>query len=421
MFNHSGQHNSRPHWRRASATLCLGALALLPALVAETTLPQPRLLPAELVNKPALAPAVAIPVAPLGFTAPNPAYLGERHQMASLDFVDEDHLLFSFRVPALLHRDQNGNASSDEMHQIRAVVLALPSGAVDTEALWTLHDHVRYLWMLSGGHFLLRDGNGVSEGDRRLELKPLLRFPGPLLWLDLDPGQKLMASDSFEPGTHPAPSGSEEQDEAETGSSSHKDIVVRILQRETGKVLLVTRLRQSLRLPVSSDGYIEVLRGRGLDWQLNLNQFNGSVLTAAHLQSTCTPGPEFLTRTLLVSSFCGISGERRLAGLSTSGQTLWIDEMASTSIWPQMVHSANGARLAQISLITQRPLAANAPFGPEDVRGQMVRVLDAATGAPVFSISASPVLDVAGNVALSPSGRRLAVLRNGSLEVYDLP
>lgn len=417
MLNHSGNPTFRPRRWRASAALCLGTLAFLPVLAAQMPLPQPRLLPAELVNKPAQAPAVSIPVAPLGFTAPNPAYLGERHQMASLDFVDEEHLLFSFRVPALLHRDQSGNASSDELHQIRAVVLALPTGAVDTEALWTLHDHVRYLWMLSGGHFLLRDGNGVSEGDRRLELKPLLRFPGPLLWLDLDPGQKLMASDSFEPSAHPADSNN--PDESETGS--RKDIVVRILQRESGKVLLVTRLRQSLRLPVSSDGYIEVLRGRGLDWQLNLNQFNGSVLTAAHLQSTCTPGPEFLTRSLLVSSFCGISGERRLAGLSTSGQTLWIDEMAPTSIWPQMVHSANGARLAQISLITQRPLAANAPFGPEDVRGQMVRVLDAATGAPVFSISASPVLDVAGNVALSPSGRRLAVLRNGALEVYDLP
>ncbi|WP_420238962.1 hypothetical protein ACOBR2_05030 [Telmatobacter bradus] len=417
MFLHSGNSTSRP-LRRALATLCLGTLIFLPALRAQSTAPRPRLLAAELVEKPVLTPAVSIPVAPLGFTAPNSAYLGERHQMASLDFVDENHLLFSFRVPALLHRDDRGNSSSDELHQVRALVLALPSGAVDTETLWTLHDHVRYLWMLNDGHFLLRDGNGVSEGDRQLETKPLLRFPGQLLWIDLDPSQQYLACDSFEPLAKSSPASSDDDDSA---SSSHKDIAVRILQRESGKVLLVSRVRSSFRLPVNEDGYLEVLRDRGLNWLLNLNQFDGTVRTAAQIQSTCTPGPEFLTRTRMVSSICGLAGEQRLAGLTTSGKMLCVDELAPASIWPQLIHSADGSRLAQISLITHAPLSASSPFDPEDVKGQMVRVLDAASGESIFTISASPALDVAGNVALSPSGSRLAVLRNGALEVYDLP
>src|SRR5579863_6931360 len=41
-------------------------------------------------------PAFTIPIEPLGFTAPAPFYLGTRSTLASLDFLDEDHLLFTF-------------------------------------------------------------------------------------------------------------------------------------------------------------------------------------------------------------------------------------------------------------------------------------------------------------------------------------
>ena len=34
---------------------------------------------------------------------------------------------------------------------------------------------------------------------------------------------------------------------------------------------------------------------------------------------------------------------------------------------------------------------------------------------------ASPVLTAGQNVALSPDGKRFAIVRNGAVEVYDLP
>jgi hypothetical protein len=49
--------------------------------------------------------AFTVPVDPLGFSAPGAIYLGERSALVSLDFLDEDRLLFTFRVPGLLHRD----------------------------------------------------------------------------------------------------------------------------------------------------------------------------------------------------------------------------------------------------------------------------------------------------------------------------
>ena len=128
----------------------------------------------RLPQKPSIPPALSIPVEPLGFSAPGAIYMGQRNCMVSLDFLDENHLLFTFRVPGLMHRE----ASSEwtEERQIRAVVLALPSGTVAAEALWTVHDRVRYLWMLKDGHFLLRDRDGLSQGDAALNLSEKFVF-----------------------------------------------------------------------------------------------------------------------------------------------------------------------------------------------------------------------------------------------------
>lgn len=80
-------------------------------------------------DKPSVPPTWSIPLDPLGFTSPGAIYLGARNSLASLDFLDEDHLLFTFRVPGLLHRDTSNGEESDE-RQIRAIVLTLPLGAV---------------------------------------------------------------------------------------------------------------------------------------------------------------------------------------------------------------------------------------------------------------------------------------------------
>ena len=93
---------------------------------------RPRDLPDRLPDRPSIPPAFSIPIEPLGFSAPGPIYLGQRNSLASLDFLDENRLLFSFRVPGLMHREAGENAGSDE-RQIRAVVLGLPEGTVTAE------------------------------------------------------------------------------------------------------------------------------------------------------------------------------------------------------------------------------------------------------------------------------------------------
>jgi hypothetical protein len=404
-----------------------------------------RFLVGKFPDKPSLPPAWSIPVEPLGFTAPGAIYLGSRNALASLDFLDENHLLFTFRVPGLLHRDTTNGQDSDE-RQIRAVVLALPQGTVETETLWTVHDRVRYLWMLKNGHFLLRDRNNLLVGDAALVLKPFLDFPGPLLRLELDPAQKFMVTNSREPVAEPpkpglgpspgspatgpgrwggSPSNAQasvtSDEDSDTTEGGHPEMVVRILRRESGEVMLVSRVRSTIHLPINSIGYIENLRGRGTQWVLNLGYFTGGSRMLGSVDSACEPDDNFVSEQEILVTGCGPGGESKLIAMSTEGRTLWVSQAPSTEIWPQLTVAPNGSRLAWATLDVNHAVNSYAPIGAEDVKEQSVTVFDAASGDIALVTPLAPILDAGGNVAISPSGRRVAVINAGAIQVFELP
>jgi len=427
-------------WRRvAGLWMCVGlSLAAAGALAgvvaqAQSALfepelskpPKERALPGRFADKPSIAPSWSIPVEPLGFAAPGPIYMGSRYAMASLDFLDEDHLLFTFHVPGLLRRD---NREGDE-RQIRAMVLELPSGAVRADTRWTVHDHARYLWMLKGGHFLVRDRESVFEGDASLVLKPVLHFPGPLLWLDLDPAQSLVVTDSIEPAA--APGGDGDVPSPETASASLSadgedaaaapDYVLRILRRASGQVMLVSRVRELLHLPINSDGYLESLRGLHEDWELNLHYFTGGSRIVGSVESTCAPGSEFISDREALVTGCSDDGGDSLTAMTTDGQKLWAVRTPATAVWPQVTMAPNGSRIAREVLAVTQAINAFSPLSTDDIKGQEVTVFDAATGEVALEAQASPILDIGGNVAISPTGRRVAVVNAGAIQVFELP
>jgi hypothetical protein len=397
---------------RASLSFAAAALSLCAALSAPN-------LPAEsLPAKPSLPPTFTIPVETLGYTPPGEYYLGQRFSTVSLDFLGEDRILFTFRVPGLLHRD----ATNTDQHQIRALVLAIPSGAILSDALWTLHDRNRYLWVLPSGHFLLRDRNAVSEGDATLQTKPLFEFPGPLLWLDPDPSGQFLAASSREPDTAAKSSSSRDAAHADADSAiGPRDYVVRIIRHDTGRVLLVSRSRTVVHLPVNPEGYLEALQGAGNSWLLALNSFSGGRRAVGLLDSDCPPTLDFLSATVAYASGCDTSGRGIYAAFSTSGPRLWLARSDAADVWPLLVSSTGGLRLARETLAINQAVNAYSPIDPDNIKGQLVRVVDTATGKQVLLAPVTPALDAGGNVALSPSGRRVAILTSGVIQVFDLP
>jgi len=395
---------------------------------------QPRLIPEKshpdrLPERPSIAPSFSIPVDTLGFAAPGPIYMGQRYSLASLDFLDESHLLFTFRVPGLIHRQHHGddNDESDE-HHVRAVVLGLPSGAVEAESVWMLHDRGHYLWALKDGHFLLRDGNELRLGDATLDMKPFLRFPGPILDMSMDPAQQLLVTDSREPAAPKAaaadvadnkPAG--DKDSSPRPASSQPEFVLRILHRESGKVMVVNRIRSEVHLPLNSDGYLETLPGSGQNWTIEFDTFDGSSKKLGEVESTCTPSDDFLSQQEYLVTTCTRYDLRAMFAMTTDGRTLWEDLPISSPVWPLFSTSADGSRMARESLAVTHPVTAFSPLNFDDIRGQVVEVFDSASGKIELTTAANPVLDAGGNVAISPSGRRVAVLNAGAIQVFELP
>ena len=380
-----------------------------------------------------LPPSVTIPIDPLGFSRPGTFYLGLRYSLASLDFLDDDHLLFTFRVPGLIHRDLshreiNGNDPNEE-RKIRAVVLKLPEGTVQSEAVWSLHDRKRYLWMLDNGQFLLRDRDNLQIGDATLQLKPYLHFPGPVLWVEMDPTRKFVIAGSSEPPTSASKAGEVAGPSSAAASivsddprpSAEPDLILRILRRDSGKVMLVTHVRSAVHLPINADGYLETIRGNGKTWVVNLNYFSGGSTTVGTIDSVCSPMLDFISARQFLATTCDSDENPRVIAMSTSGRHLWEYPGSGSSVWPVLITSRSGSRIARETLTTGHSVNSFSPISTDDVKGQDVQILDAATGKVVLRAQANPVFDVGGNVAISPSGLRAAILMADGIQVFDLP
>lgn len=376
-------------------------------------------------------PTCTIPTGPLGFAPPGEIYLGQRYSLASLDFLDEDRLLFTFRVPGLFHRDPSGTSGDTERH-IRAVVVHIPDGAVQSEALWTLHDYGRYVYMLDSGQFALRDLDMLSIGDSSLKLKPWMHFPGPVLWMELDPTRQYVVTGSSEPASTASKSGDMPSPPSAQASVSpiddttscckKSDTILRIFRRSSGEIMLVSHVRTAVHIPMNGEGYLEPIHSRNASWLIDFGPFSGGGNSrAGAVDSTCTPRLDFVSPKEYVATACTSSGVQWLVAMTLDGRLLWQRSESDTTAWPLLTVSPSGTRLVRETLQATHPVNAILPLNPDDITRQEVAILDVATGKEALRAQASPIYDTGGNVALSPSGRRAAILMEGGIEIFDLP
>ncbi|HEV2136780.1 MAG TPA: hypothetical protein VGR47_21350 [Terracidiphilus sp.] len=373
----------------------------------------------RLPEKPTLPPFATIPLDPMDFAEPNPVYLGNRFTMASLDFLDEDHILFTFRVPGLIRRTP-GKEDDDDEHNIRAVVIAIPSGTIKAQAIWVLHGRDRYIWPLKGGRFLIRDGQEISVGDERLRVKPSLSFPGPVLDLTMDPEEQYLVTSSHEPVARESKTGASDDGPVDDHSTA-PDYVLRVFRRASGDVLNVMRVRNVERIPINSQGILEALQGYSNQWKIDLADFQGGTKHIAQVVSQCMPKLEFLSDSEFLATTCKPEGGFGLIAITTSGQMLWQDSTSGYSVWPILRRTDAGLRFLHETLAATREIGAYWALDRTDVKAQRVRAIDAADGNVVFEATADPVLDAGGNAAISPSGRRVALLSGGKIEIFNLP
>jgi hypothetical protein len=129
-----------------------------------------------------------------------------------------------------------------------------------------------------------------------------------------------------------------------------------------------------------------------------------------------------LSATVVLVEGCYLDGtDHAISVVSMDGKQLWRDRWQNRFVWAWFDTAANGSRFAYESIAVSRPISTFDALYPEDITRQMVGVYDTDSGNLVLVKDLSPVLTAGQNVALSPDGKRFAVLRNGAIEIYDLP
>jgi hypothetical protein len=369
------------------------------------------------------APEERIPVGPLGYRPPGPLYMLSGKAFASLDFIDAHHLLFTFHQPRLMRREENpGRFDNDQV--IQALTLDLPGGTVQASAEWRMHDRSRYLWPMGGGRFLVRQRNTFSLTDASLKLHPYIDVATPVLQTEVSPdGRILVVEHQYERHTPEEHSKLEAQARQYGEPPPAEDTQITVLNIASREVLAALKTENPIHVPITSTGYVGVAKDKSEDqFLVRFIPFEGQSLVLGRVASTCTPHEEFLSPAALMIESCGPkSPDVYLDAWTTEGKKLWSGQREGHLVWPTFAYSRTSGRFAVSLLHVNHFIDLVDSLNDEDVREQVVQVFDSATGALLMATTASPILTAGQNFALSEDGERLAILREGAIEIYKVP
>lgn len=380
---------------------------------------------------PEIAPTIRIPTSSLGFVAPSPTYISLRFAMSTLNFIDNNHLLFTFRAQGLMPRIP-GDDPSDKDQIIHAEVLEIASGKILQEADWRMHDREQYLWPLNDGKFLVRQRNSLFLTDSRLELRPYLTFDTPLQAIEISPDRKVMLIEvqKMEAPQTKAPTDETslfgpDSDDDQGAMQRRKHTELFLVKPGDRTVIAESEATHTVDMALNDDGFLQALQGKQPNqWVLRKTFFHGDPKELGTVHSSCMPAMRPLSETVVLAVHCNanrMEGNKVVTAVSSDKGILWMEQWQEKYIWPRFAFSTDGSRFAYESLEMGRDVGVMDNFGEEDVKGQPVGVFDTESGKLEIVRNASPILTGGTNFALSDDGRRFAILRDGAIEVYDLP
>ena len=376
--------------------------------------------------KPAV-PAIQLPLDALGYRPMTSGMaLRAGYTSATVNFIDDTHLLVTYTAKKLLKRLPDQRESDDD-HFVRALVLSLPDGKVVREAEWRLHDRAPYLWALPQGHFLLRVRNDLYSLDPMGSYEPLtfgqrllVESDDDLEMLQFSPQHDLILMET-------TPARKIGDDPNEEKEHPVRAMFYGVAIQPDGSVRLTNRGRAqahgAFSLSFTSMGVLETVKEDRTHWGFDFHGYNGAKMELGGFTSTCRPNSMFLSDTEFFAFGCRGGDERKLmGGFNLSAEAKWVFTTDDEPVWLAMESSPATGRFA-----IRNTLTVAAPQGPGIQSGAMephseeIRVYGNREGDELLRVTATPVQQPAGNFALSPDGMELAVFQGTQLNIYRLP
>ena len=369
-----------------------------------------------------LAPAIHIDLGPLGYRVPRTSAPYELSPAEGLYFVDADHILITFRIADLMPRLPDG-LPSDEDRMIHAVVLELPSGRITAAANWRLHDHLQFIWPMSGGRFLVRQRNRLMVTDASMRLHPFLRPAMRLASVQVSQdGKTLIVETEMERHSAEEHKRVLEQAREKKLAPPAEDVRVMVVDTERRSVIAESREQGAIPLHLIRDGYVEVVPRRWGRWELRYVPFNGAAKSLATFSSKCEPKVDILNSdAVLVANCPSVVGGNGVMALSLESKPLWTVGSDRNLAAPRFTASSDGGTVALSRLKVAEPVDIRMPTVREaNIVGQQIDLFDAASGKVRLEATAWPARVYGQDYALSPDGQKLAVLKTDKVEIFDV-
>ncbi len=345
---------------------------------------------------------------------------------ATLNFIDPEHLLFTFSARKLLKREPT-QQEGDQDHAVIAEVIHLPDGKVVRQAEWRMHDHASYLWPLANGHFLLRIRGDIYSLDpmgsfntEHLGQRELIRSSQQLEMLDISPERDLLMVETTMPDRV-----GDDPDEQKSHPVSVNFYKVEALPGMP--VRLLDRGRASspdiFSIAFTAMGVLQTVREDRTHWGFDFHAFSGKTVELAGMTSTCRPRSVFVSSAEFFAYGCRGGDDRKLmGGFNLLSEAKWVFTIDDAPFWVAVDTAPATGRFAVRNTLTNGGVP-DQPDGPAgvDLRGQEVRVYGGREGEELLRVASSPTQRPSGNFALSPDGLKLAVMHDDQLEIYTLP
>jgi VWFA-related protein len=368
------------------------------------------------------APASQLDLHTIGYRVPSRMdRLSENQPAVTVDFVDDDHVLLSFNQKKLWSRLPDCPPEHED-RLMHAAILELPSGKVLHQAEWYLHDRRPYLWPLGSGEFLLRRGNELYRVDSTLRESLLLKSPDDLLWVTVTPDARQIVIETLTPPKA-----------ADPKSQSAPKFIARFLDAQTlvpQRTLPVTQLTD---LTATSTGYADLVHKNDI-WLLRFGPAQKHRHNLARVRSQMEPTVLYSSNNSLLIGRCPTPNcDYSVSAFTLNGRRLWQQHWPRYRFYPTISRNAESSRFAvgSLQLNANKPGTADVQADEEDALKpelsqldafqQNLQVLETASGNPLLSLTVTPAMMPGHNYAISPAGRRVVVLQNSSLELYDLP
>lgn len=364
----------------------------------------------------AAASSYRLSIANLGFAANLNRPLTSFEYDATLTYLDESNLLFTFDPHKLRHRVGTG-VLNQPVRTIRAVLIDPKAHVIKHVYEWDIYDHGQYLWPAGPGQILVHVNRQLSLLGPTLNLIHSLPLAGPLAWASVSPsGNHFVVGTIRERHTEPLHRLILEH----TGVDPEEDVDVRLYDSDFKLLLSASQSSTDRPTILSDSGELRLHAIGDHRWQLDEERWDRSTRPLITSTSYCRP-------TISAQKF----GHLFLAGCADRSGLRWYrmlrpdghPVLKRSSPLSEIEHSADTAASSAFAVRVVKATKTLYPgdsFNKVDLGSEEISIYRVRDGHQIFTTSTDDMPLMVQSFALSPTGRNMVLLDNKSISFYTI-